>query len=234
MKQIAEYSIFNPKIMTLAIFDLDNTLLEGDSDFLWGQFLVEQKIVDREQYEAANQRFYDDYSAGQLDIVEYLNFALKLLALHPPEKLFRWRQQFIEEKIRPILLPAAKVLVEKHRSNGDTLLVITATNRFVTEPIVRLFGITNLLATEPETVNGRYTGHFTGIPCYQNGKVERLNHWLLNSKESLDGSFFYSDSLNDLPLLERVETPIAVDPDETLREEATNRGWPIISLREKA
>jgi len=220
--------------MSLAIFDLDNTLIGDDSDHLWGQFLVDQGIVDKEQYEAANQQFYDDYKAGQLDIVAFLNFSLKVLTLHSPEKLFRWRQQFIEEKIRPVMLPAAAELIEKHRKRGDTLLVITATNRFVTEPIVKLLGIENLLATEPETLNGRYTGHFTDTPCYQDGKVVRLNHWLLQSTEDLQGSYFYSDSHNDLPLLERVEHPIAVDPDDILRKEANNRDWSIISLREKA
>jgi len=219
--------------MSLAIFDLDNTLIGDDSDHLWGQFLVDQGIVDREQYEAANQQFYDDYKAGQLDIVAFLNFSLKVLTLHEPETLFAWRQQFIEEKIKPVMLPAASELIKKHRSQGDTLLVITATNRFVTEPIVKMLGIDNLLATEPETLNGRYTGHFTDAPCYQGGKVTRLNHWLLNSNENLAGSYFYSDSHNDLPLLERVENPIAVDPDETLYKEASSRNWSIISLRER-
>jgi HAD superfamily hydrolase (TIGR01490 family) len=218
--------------MSLAIFDLDNTLIGDDSDHLWGQFLVDQGIVDRAQYEAANQQFYDDYKAGQLDIVAFLNFSLKVLTLHEPEALFAWRQQFIEEKIKPIMLPSANKLIEKHRSQGDTLLVITATNRFVTEPIVKMLGIENLLATEPEILNGRYTGHFSDTPCYQDGKVARLNHWLLNSNENLTGSYFYSDSHNDLPLLERVENPVAVDPDETLRKEASNRNWSIITLRE--
>lgn len=218
--------------MSLAIFDLDNTLIGDDSDHLWGQFLVDQGIVDKAQYEAANQQFYDDYKAGQLDIVAFLNFSLKVLALHEPEALFAWRQQFIEEKIKPVMLSAATELIDKHRSQGDTLLVITATNRFVTEPIVKILGIDNLLATEPEILNGRYTGHFTDTPCYQDGKVTRLNHWLLNSKESLAGSYFYSDSHNDLPLLDRVDNPVAVDPDETLRKEAASRNWSIITLRE--
>lgn len=220
--------------MSLAIFDLDNTLIGDDSDHLWGQFLVDQDIVDGAQYEAANQQFYEDYKSGRLDIVAFLNFSLITLALHSPEKLFRWRQQFIEEKIKPVMLPAAAELIEKHRRQNDTLLVITATNRFVTEPIVKLLGIDNLLATEPEILNGRYTGHFTDTPCYQGGKVTRLNHWLLNTSETLQGSHFYSDSHNDLPLLERVENPVAVDPDDILKKEANSRGWPVISLRETA
>jgi HAD superfamily hydrolase (TIGR01490 family) len=218
--------------MSLAIFDLDNTLIGGDSDHLWGEFLVAEGIVDRTQYEAANQQFYDDYKAGQLDIVAFLNFSLKPLSLHPTEKLFAWREQFIEEVVKPVMLPAASKLVEKHRSQGDTLLVITATNRFVTAPIVKLLGIDNLLATTPEMVDGRYTGGFNDTPCYREGKVVQLNQWLSNSRETLQGSYFYSDSFNDLPLLKLVDNPIAVDPDEILRKEAEIRHWPIISLRD--
>ncbi|WP_305907418.1 HAD family hydrolase [Methylomarinum sp. Ch1-1] len=217
--------------MSLAIFDLDNTLIADDSDFLWGQFLVDQGIVDKEQYEQANLRFYQDYKQGRLDIVEFLNFSLAPLARHDAEQLFQWRRQFVEQVINPILLQPAKDLVNKHRDQGDTLLVITATNRFVTEPIVQLYGIDNLLATTPEFVDGRYTGRFNGIPCYQDGKVKLLQQWLQHSNESMKNSWFYSDSHNDLPLLQQVDNPVAVDPDDILREHAEQAGWPVISLR---
>ncbi|WP_445366400.1 HAD family hydrolase [Methylomonas sp. BW4-1] len=217
--------------MSLAIFDLDNTLIADDSDFLWGQFLVDRGIVDKEQYEQANKKFYEDYKQGTLDIVEFLHFSLAPLAQHDAEQLYRWRAEFVETLIEPITLDAARTLVEKHRAAGDTLLVITATNRFVTEPIVKLFGIDNLLATTPEFVDGRYTGKFNGTPCFQQGKVAQLNDWLANSTETLVGSWFYSDSHNDLPLLNLVDQPVAVDPDEILREVARQANWPIISLR---
>jgi HAD superfamily hydrolase (TIGR01490 family) len=217
--------------VSLAIFDLDNTLIGDDSDFLWGQFLVDQGIVDKNYYEASNAKFYADYKQGTLDIVEFLNFSLKPLADHLAAQLYQWRQQFVEQIITPVLLPAAFELVDKHRARGDTLLVITATNRFVTEPIVKLYGIDNLLATTPEFINGRYTGKFIDVPCFQTGKVTLLEQWLKNSGELLDGSYFYSDSHNDLPLLAKVDHPVAVDPDEKLKLAAQTKGWPMISLR---
>ncbi|MEW5008313.1 MAG: HAD family hydrolase [Cycloclasticus sp.] len=217
--------------MSLTIFDLDNTLISDDSDHLWGQFLVEQQLVDGDDYARANSQFYDDYCQGKLDIDEYLKFALSFLAEHPLEKLQQWRQQFIDEKIRPLVLPAALQLVEKHRQRGDQLIVITATNRFVTEPIVELFGIPHMLATEPELQNGLYTGRYIEEPCYQHGKVTRLNTWLNENQQNLTDSCFYSDSHNDIPLLERVSQPVAVDPDSQLRQHANDKGWSIISLR---
>lgn len=217
--------------VSLAIFDLDNTLIADDSDFLWGQFLVDRDIVDKDHYERANQKFYEDYKQGNLDIVEFLNFSLAPLAKHDAQQLYRWRQDFIEEVIKPIMLDAARDLVDKHRSAGDTLLVITATNRFVTEPIVSLYGIDNLLATTPEKINGQYTGKFHGTPCFQAGKVTNLQDWLKSSSETLDDSWFYSDSHNDLPLLRLVSNPVAVDPDDKLRDVAEQSQWPIISLR---
>ena len=220
--------------MTLAIFDLDNTLIAGDSDYLWGQYLVDQGIVNRDKYEAANARFYEDYKHGQLDIREFLNFALQPLAQHDPEQLYAWRSDFVREKIEPILLPAAHRLIEEHRSLGDTLMIITATNRFVTEPIARLYGIEHLIATTPEFREGRYTGLYEGIPCFQEGKVTRLIEWLDQHEKSLEGSWFYSDSHNDLPLLSRVRHPVAVDPDDILRQHADQEGWPVLSLRDSA
>ncbi len=217
--------------MSLAIFDLDNTLLAGDSDYLWGQFLVERGIVDAEAYEKANEHFYEQYRKGSLDIAEFLQFALKPLADNEPEQLYAWREEFIEEKIKPILLPAAHDVVERHRRAGDMLIVITATNRFVTEPIVKLYGIEHLIATTPEFQNGRYTGRFEGTPCFQQGKVTRLHEWIAENDFGLDDSWFYSDSHNDLPLLAKVSNPVAVDPDEALSRIAMERGWPVISLR---
>ncbi|MGR8953305.1 MAG: histidinol-phosphatase [Gammaproteobacteria bacterium] len=217
--------------MSLAIFDLDNTLIADDSDYLWGQFLVDRDIVDRGEYELANAKFYEDYKNGTLNIVEFLQFSLRPLSAHAPEQLNRWRAEFVEEIIRPLLLQPAMELISKHQRRGDTLLVITATNRFVTEPIVDLFGIRNLLATTPEFKDGRYTGGFIGLPCFREGKVAYLEDWLQSAHESLRGSWFYSDSHNDLPLLNKVENPVAVDPDDTLRRHAELSNWPIISLR---
>ena len=217
--------------MSLAIFDLDNTLLNGDSDYLWGQYLVDQGIVDRDDYERTNAAFYEDYRQGTLNIDEFLTFALAPLAAHELDQLHKWRDQFIDQKIRPILLPAAAGLISQHRNAGDTLLVITATNRFVTEPIVGLYGIDHILATTPEMVNGRFTGRVEGIPCFQKGKVKQLDAWLKKNGLTLRDSWFYTDSHNDLPLLGIVDNPVAVDPDETLTRIAQENNWPIISLR---
>lgn len=217
--------------MSLAIFDLDNTLIADDSDYLWGQFLVDQGIVDKNAYEAANAKFYEDYKQGNLDIREFLAFSLRPLADNEPQKLYQWREQFVQEKIFPILLKPAQELINKHKVKGDTLMVITATNRFVTEPIVKLYGIDILIATTPEFSDGKYTGGFNGVPCFQDGKVTLLTEWLALHSESLDDSWFYSDSHNDLPLLNRVTYPVAVDPDEKLQRIAEQQEWPIISLR---
>ena len=217
--------------MSIALFDLDNTLIAGDSDFLWGCFLVEQGIVDAALYERENQRFYDQYRIGELDIHEFLDFQLRPLSEHSLDTLQQWRRQYVEEKITPILLPRAQTLIDRHRQQGDTLVVITATNRFITGPIVELYDIPHLLATEPEMLNDQYTGKVSGIPCFQDGKVERLSGWLVENRQSLQDSWFYSDSHNDLPLLNKVTHPVAVDPDEILEQHARNNDWPIISLR---
>ena len=220
--------------MTLAIFDLDNTLIADDSDYLWGKFLVDQGIVDRLIYDKINAQFYEDYQNGTLDMMAFLRFALAPLAAHSIEQLNSWRQEFINTIIKPLLLDKAKALVEKHRAQGDTLLVITATNSFITAPIVALYGIANLIATTPESIDGKYTGNVTGIPCFQEGKVTRLNEWLTLNNERLEGSYFYSDSHNDLPLLKLVDHPVAVDPDEKLHDFAIAQKWEIISLRDSA
>ena len=215
----------------LVLFDLDNTLLAGDSDFEWAQFLIEQGVLDREVYEARNQQFYDQYKAGTLDILEFLDFQLKPLSRHPRAQLDAWHRDFMQHRIRPLIRDKARSLVESHR--GDLCAVITATNSFVTAPIAGEFGMANLIATEPEQVNGGFTGRVSGIPCFREGKVERLEAWLAARGRKLSSfaeSWFYSDSLNDLPLLERVTHPIAVDPDPTLREHAGRKGWRVISL----
>ncbi len=217
--------------MALAIFDLDNTLISGDSDYLWGVYLGEQGIVDKAFYARENERFYEEYKQGKLDIFEFLEFSLKVLADHTLPALLSWRQEFIESKIRPIIPQASIDLIEKHRQQGDTLMIITATNAFVTQPIAELLGIEILLATDPEIVNNQYTGKVEGEPTFQHGKVNRLNKWLNENNENLENSYFYSDSRNDIPLLELVDHAIAVDPDDALRQHAQNRQWPIISLR---
>jgi HAD superfamily hydrolase (TIGR01490 family) len=216
--------------MTLAIFDLDNTLLRGDSDHAWGQFLVDKEVVDGASYREANERFYAQYQAGTLDIHEFLEFALRPLARHDRGTLDAWHREFMATRIRAMITPPARALVERHRAQGHTPLIITATNRFVTGPIAREFGITELLATDPEEKNGRYTGRVAGIPCYREGKVERLRKWLAGRGETLADSWFYSDSHNDLPLLRLVAHPVAVNPDPALRREAESRGWRILAL----
>lgn len=217
--------------MSLAIFDLDNTLLGGDSDYLWGQFLVERGIVDEALYKRENDRFYREYEEGTLDIFEFLRFALKPLKDNDPAQLEQLREEYLAEKIDPIILPASRELIRRHREAGDTLMIITATNRFITGPISKAFGIPHLIATEAELVDGRYTGRSFDTPCFQAGKITRLERWLESNDEDLAGSWFYSDSRNDIPLLERVENAVAVDPDEHLAAEAERRGWPILSLR---
>lgn len=229
--------------MALAIFDLDNTLIAGDSDHLWGDFLVQHNIVDGDQYQSTNDQFYQDYLNGQLDIRAYQRFALKVLTEHPVEQLFQWREQFLQDVIMPIMLPQANALLAKHRARGDFLLIITATNDFVAAPIAKLLGVDHLLATiaeqeteqSPEPTNDdssqRYSGDIRGVPCYREGKVTRLNEWLDSSGQTLENSYFYSDSHNDLPLLKVVHHAVAVDPDPELKREALARGWPVISLR---
>ncbi len=217
--------------MALAIFDLDNTLLGGDSDYLWGEFLVEQQIVDGKAYQQANQDFYDQYLAGTMDIFEFLAFQLKPLADNSIADLFAWREQYLKEKIEPIILDAGRKLIAHHQDRGDTTLIITATNSFITMPIAESLGINNLIATEPEMVDGIYTGKVSGAPSYQYGKVERLELWLYEQQLSLVGSYFYSDSHNDLPLLKLVENPVAVDPDPKLLAIAKQQGWQVITLR---
>lgn len=219
--------------MRLVLFDLDNTLLVGDSDYEWGQFLVDRGILERASYEAQNRAYYDQYVAGRLDIHEYLGFALRPLAAHTREELEGWHAEFMAARIVPMIAPQARALVRAHREAGDLCAIITATNSFVTAPIAREFGVEHLIATEPESRHGRFTGRVAGTPCFRDGKLRRLEEWLAGLGRRLADfaeSAFYSDSHNDLPLLERVTHPVAVDPDEILRREASARGWQIISL----
>lgn len=220
--------------MTLAIFDLDNTLIAGDSDHLWGEFLVAQQRVDATTFKAKNDQFYEDYLKGELDIYAYQRFVLGVLARHSLVELAALHQQFMDEVITPIMLPKAHELIAKHRELGHFIMIITATNDFVTAPIAEAFGVDHLIAVTAERdESGGYTGEVVGTPSYHAGKITRLNEWLAdNPQYSLEGSYFYSDSFNDLPLLRLVEHPLAVNPDDTLAAEAQAQGWPILDLRQ--
>ncbi len=218
--------------MTIAIFDLDNTLLSGDSDYGWGKFLVDRNLVNRETYNQANEKFFQDYQQGILDIYEYSAFSFGPLADRSMDELQQLHNQFMREVVRPMMGAKSRNLVEKHRRQGHVLLVITATNSFITRPIVQAFGIDHLLATEPKIINGRYSTEIDGIPCYKEGKVQRLEHWLQENSQSLDDSWFYTDSINDRALLEWVNHPVAVDPDDKLLALACEKEWPVLSLRD--
>ena len=220
--------------MDLAIFDLDNTLLAGDSDYQWGEFLIDIGVVERAAHASINDQFYADYKVGKLDINAFLEFQLKPLSQNPRATLDAWHRQFMVQKIQPMMTEKSKALVEKHRANGDLLLIITATNSFVTGPIATAFGIPNLIGTDPEEVNGEFTGRVIGTPSFQQGKITRLNEWLLARGQTLSDfgtTWFYSDSHNDLPLMKLVDQPIAVNPDPLLEAYANDHAWPIISLR---
>lgn len=223
--------------MDLVLFDLDNTLLYGDSDFEWAQFLITKGVLDREVYEARNQDFYDQYKAGTLDIFEFLDFQLKPLSRHPRVQLDEWHAEFMATHVRPIIFEPARALVRHHLEAGALVAIVTATNSFVTGPIAREFGVPHLVATEPEAINGEFTGKPHGLPCFREGKITRVDQWLAGLGHAI-GDFavsrFYSDSLNDLPLLAKVTHPVAVDPDATLEAHARSHGWPVISLRPPA
>lgn len=218
--------------MTLAIFDLDNTLLDGDSDHAWGEFLVNKNLVDKASYQQSNDYFFEQYKQGCLDIEEFLAFSLKPLSQHSKQALDDLHKEFMETHIKPMWQPKAEKLLAEHKSKGHFLLIITATNYFVTAPIAKALQVDDIIATEPEIIDGQYTGKFTGTACFQEGKITRLNEWLIKHPEhNLKGSYFYSDSRNDLPLLEIVDHPIAVNADEHLTAHAQQAGWPILNLR---
>ena len=220
--------------MNLALFDLDNTLLSGDSDHAWGQFLCDQGVVDAAEFKARNDAFYEQYKAGTLNIFELLEFVLEPMTKFPRQELDALHEAFFEQVIRPMITPQGEVLVREHLEQGDLCAIVTATNAFVTAPIARHYGIPHLIATVPAIEGGRFTGKPRGTPAFREGKIERVARWLESMALDLgcfEESRFYSDSFNDLPLLSLVTHPIAVDPDATLREHALSQGWPVMSLR---
>ena len=219
----------------LALFDLDNTLLAGDSDYNWSLFLINQGLLDAKTHHERNEQFYLDYKNGHLDIYKFLEFQLKPLSQHPVAFLDALHVKFMDQVIRPMMTKKAQNLVDKHKAQGDLCLIITATNSFVTKPIASAYGIENLIGTDPEMLDGQYTGGVTGVPSFQEGKVTRINQWLAARSQTLSSfetSYFYSDSHNDLPLMKLVTNPVAVDADTTLTEYAQQQGWPHISLRD--
>jgi HAD superfamily hydrolase (TIGR01490 family) len=220
--------------MNLALFDLDKTLIPIDSDHGWGEFLVRTGIVDSQEFEAANNRFYAEYTAGTLDIEEYLRFALKPLALKPVKETAAWHAEFMRTVIKPVILPAALSLVKKHQNNGDLCAIVTATNSFVTTPIAAAFGIDHLIACTCDTLpDGRLTGTSTGIPSFGEGKIARVDSWLSGMNlvfNDFEKTWFYSDSRNDLPLLRKVSHPVATNPDSVLQAEAIAKNWQTLEL----
>jgi len=220
--------------MNLALFDLDNTLLAGDSDFEWAQFLISKGVLDREVHEVKNQEFYEQYKAGTLDIHAFLDFQLAPLARHSRSELDAWHREFMQTRILPVIGAPARALVRQHLDAGDLTAIVTATNSFVTGPIAREFGIPHLIGTVPAQDNGAFTGQPRGTPSFREGKITRVEAWLEAQGlywGSFTRSWFYSDSHNDLPLMGKVSDPVAVDPDPTLRAHAQAAGWPILSLR---
>ena len=219
--------------MDLVLFDLDNTLIAGDSDFEWAQFLIAKGVLDRDLYAARNLHFYEQYKAGTLDIDVFLDFQLQPLARYPRELLDVWLGEFMNRHIMPIVGGKARALVRQHLDSGALCAIVTATNSFVTAPLARDLGIAHLIATVPAQENGQFTGQPRGTPSFREGKIIRVEAWLEAMGlwwGSFERSWFYSDSQNDLPLLSRVSNPVAVDPDPTLRAHAESAGWPVISL----
>ena len=220
--------------MNLALFDLDNTILAGDSDYNWSRFLIQEGYLDGAIHAEKNEKFYADYKAGTLDIYAFVEFQFKPLARNPRTVLNQLLKKYIEEVIKPMITEKARALVKRHQEEGDLIIVITATNSFITKPIAELFGIENLIGTDPEEKEGEFTGKVSGLPSFKEGKVTRLEAWLKGKNLSLasfEKSYFYSDSHNDLPLMQKVTHPVAVDSDDVLSEYAKSMGWPQISLR---
>ena len=218
----------------LALFDLDNTLLAGDSDYNWSLFLIREGLLDAQTHHDRNEQFYADYKNGSLDIVEFLKFQLIPLSQHKKVFLDKLHLKYMAEVIRPMMTDKAQALVDNHKAVGDVCLVITATNSFVTKPIATEYGIEDLIGSDPEMVNGEYTGGVTGVPSFQAGKVTRINQWLAERGQTLasfEKSYFYSDSHNDLALMKLVTNPVAVNADEILKKYAEDNAWPQITLR---
>jgi len=220
--------------LNLALFDLDNTILAGDSDYNWSRFLIQEGYLDGAIHAEKNEKFYADYKAGTLDIFAFVEFQFKPLARNPRTVLNQLLKKYVEEVIKPMITEKARALVKRHQDEGDLIIVITATNSFITKPIAELFGIENLIGTDPEEKEGEFTGKVSGLPSFKEGKVTRLESWLKGKNLSLasfEQSYFYSDSHNDLPLMQKVTHPVAVDSDDILSEYAKSKGWPQISLR---
>ncbi len=213
----------------LTIFDLDNTLLAGDSDRAWGQYLVETKTLESD-YLDKSERFYNNYYDGSLDIDSFLQFCLQPLINNKMEDLLQIREDFINKKIKPMLLDKGRDAVEKRKALGP-VIIATATNSFVTRPIADLYNIDQLIATEFEIKDNKFTGQVLGIPCFREGKVNKVQEWASKKGYSLSDATFYSDSFNDLPLLLKVSNAIVVDGDKKLIEEAQKYGWESISFR---
>jgi len=219
--------------MNLVIFDLDNTLLKGDSDYNWALFLIKKGFLDKESYEQKNEQFYKDYQNGSLDVFEYCEFQFEVLKNNKRKILEQLREQYLQEVILPMIPDKAYDLVGHHKRNKEKLLIITATNSFITKPIGKIFGINDLIGTDPEVIKGNFTGKVSGIPAFQEGKVKRLLSWLKDknlSMKSFEKIFFYSDSRNDIPLLKKVTNPVAANPDKVLLAKAKDKGWPVIKL----
>lgn len=220
--------------MNLALFDLDNTLLAGDSDYNWSLFLIDEGLLDAKTHHDRNEQFYVDYKNGNLDIFAFLQFQLQPLSQHPKKFLDELHVKYMQKVIKPMMTDKAQALVNQHKAAGDLCVVITATNSFVTKPIAMAYGIEHLIGTDPEMVNGQYTGGVSGVPSFQEGKVTRINQWLAERGKTLsdyEKSYFYSDSHNDLPLMKLVTNPVAVDADATLTAYAIEKNWPMTSLR---
>ena len=219
----------------LAIFDLDNTLINIDSGHAWSAFLIKKIPDDAAQTEAQNEKFYHDYQNGCLDIDAFCNFHLAPLARYSKEELAEFHREFMAEYIIPHISPMQRMLVQSHQMAGDETLVISSTNEFIITPICHLFGITNIIGTQLETgTDGRYTGNYIGTPSFREGKITRLNQWLAERGETLESygkTYFYSDSKNDLPLLRLVDEPVAVNPDAELEKEAKEKGWPVLNFK---
>ena len=214
----------------LLIFDLDNTLLAGDSDRNWGIFLSEQQIVDA-SYLDESERFYNNYYEGSLDIDGFLSFCLKPLIANDMAKLLKLREQFIEEKIRPIVTKTGKELINQAHAEGKKVIIATATNDFVTRPIADIFDVSVLIATEFEIKDNAFTGRVVGAPCFRGGKLNKVTKWINDNNFDLSQASFYSDSFNDLPLLEKVKKPVIVDGDDKLIEIGKNKNWECVSFR---
>ena len=214
----------------LLIFDLDNTLLAGDSDRNWGIFLAEQKVVES-TYLDESEKFYNNYYDGSLDIDGFLSFCLKPLIENDMGYLLKLRQQFIEDKIKPIITQPGKEIINHAIENGKTVVIATATNDFVTRPIADLFNVQTLIATEFEIKDQQFTGKVIDVPCFREGKLNKVKKWVDDNNFDLSKASFYSDSFNDLPLLEKVKTPVIVDGDDKLVEIGKNRDWDCVSFR---